>query len=214
MPGKFHYRNQAQRFDLYSFYSLITKCKIVELLDKNGHTPFDSDAMNDSVFDYAVQIYKDILDNGIVSYFDSDSFRHDSDGDGSNSWNGITRNVATARVYEPLRKWLYSQSNNGGIDDTDDEITSGFNRRYYSLPVSDSDGTIRHVNVYSFLKSHFNRWISYDSFERYKLTTNILRALQQDSDINNLFADQFLKACEEDSDLSRRAVEIYSNRLQ
>lgn len=214
MPGKFHYRNQAQRFDLYSFYSLITKCKIVELLDKNGHTPFDSDAMNDSVFDYAVQIYKDILDNGIVSYFDSDSFRHDSDGDGSNSWNGITRNVATARVYEPLRKWLYSQSNNGGIDDTDDEITSGFNRRYYSLPVSDSDGTIRHVNVYSFLKSHFNRWISYDSFERYKLTTNILRALQQDSDINNLFANQFLKACEEDSDLSRRAVEIYSNRLQ
>jgi len=214
MPGKFHYRNQAQRFDLYSFYSLITKCKIVELLDKDGHSPFDSDTMNDSVFDYAVQIYKDILDNGIVSYFDSDSFRHDSDGDGSNSWNGITRNVATARVYEPLRKWLYSQSDNGGIDNTDDEITPGFNRRYYSLPVSDSEGTIRHVNVYSFLKSHFDRWIRYDSFERYKLTTNILTALQQDSDINNLFADKFLKACEEDSDLSRRAVEMYSNRLQ
>jgi len=214
MPGKFHYRNQSQRFDLYSFYSLITKCKIVELLDKDGHTPFDSDTMNDSVYDYAVQIYKDILDNGIVSYFDSDSFRHDSDGDGSNSWNGITRNVATAKVYEPLRKWLYSQSGNGGLDNTSDEITPGFNRRYYSLPVSDSDGTIRHVNVYSFLKSHFNRWLQFDPYERHKLTTNILSVIEQDSEISSLFAQNFVRAVEEDSDLSRRMVELYSNVMQ
>ena len=214
MPGKFHYRNQSQRFDLYTFYALLTKCKIVELLDKDGHTPFDSDTMNDNVLDYALQIYKDILDNGILSYFDSDSFRHDSDGNGNNGWGGITRNSTTARVYEPLRKWLYAQSNNGGIDETEDTITSGFSRKYYTIPLSDSEGTIKHINVYSFMKRHFNRWITYDSFERYKLTANLLTTIQQDSDISNLFADQFIKACEEDSDLSRRAVEMYSNRLQ
>ena len=214
MPGKFHYKNQSQRFDLYTFYALLTKCKIVELLDKNGHTPFDSDTINNNVLDYALQIYKDILDNGIITYFDSDSFRHDSDGSGNNGWNGVTRNASTARVYEPLRKFLYSQSNNNGVDETQDIITTGFSRKYYTIPLSDSEGTVNHINVYSFMKRHLNRWLSYDSFERYKLTKNILTVMQQDSDVSNFFANQFIKACEEDSDLSRRTVEMYSNRLQ
>ena len=214
MPGKFHYRNQSQRFDLYSFYSLITKCKIVELLDKNGYAPFDSDSMNDSVFDYAIQIYKDIQDNGILSYFDSDDFRQDSDGDGNNTWGAITRNSATAKVYAPLRRWLYAQSLNGGINNDSDTITNGFTRKYYTVPVSDSDGKLRHVSIYSFLKSHFNRWITYDAYERYKLVSRVFDIVRDDSDISNKFAHQFLRAVEEDSDLARRKVEMYSNRMQ
>tara|TARA_E500000318_G_scaffold15603_2_gene16020 strand:+ start:15926 stop:19246 length:3321 start_codon:yes stop_codon:yes gene_type:complete len=214
MPGKFHYRNQSQRFDLYSFYSLITKCKIVELLDKNGYAPFDSDSMNDSVFDYAIQIYKDIQDNGILSYFDSDDFRQDSDGGGNNTWGAITRNNATAKVYAPLRRWLYVQSLNGGINNDSDTITNGFTRKYYTVPVSDSDGKLRHVSIYSFLKSHFNRWITYDAYERYKLVSRVFDIVRDDSDISNKFAHQFLRAVEEDSDLARRKVEMFSNRMQ
>ena len=214
MPGKFHYKNQTQRFDLYTFYALLTKCKIVELLDKSGYAPFDSDSMNDSVLDYAAQIYKDIIDYGFVNYFDSDNFRHDSDGAGNNAWGPVSRNSATAKVYESLRKWLYVQSNNGGINNDSDTITSGFTRKYYTVPVSDSDGLLRHVNVYSFIKSHFNRWISYDTYERYKLVSRVYDVMRDDSDISYKFAHQFLRAVEEDSDLARRKIEMYSNRLQ
>ena len=213
MPGKFNYRNGAQRFDLFTFYALLTKCKIKELLDKDGRTPFDSENMDDNTVQYAAYLYKDILDNGMVSYFDSDTFRQDSDGDNGTSF-AISNKTAAAKVYSPLRKFLYAQSNNGGINESEDTITSGFNRKYYTLPVSDSDGTIKHVNVYTFLKSHFNRWISYDTYERYKLTTRVIELIESDSDISNGFADKFLKACEEDSDLSRRAVELYSNVMQ
>ena len=57
MPGKFNYRNGAQRFDLFTFYALLTKCKIKELLDKDGRTPFDSENMDDNTVQYAAYLY-------------------------------------------------------------------------------------------------------------------------------------------------------------
>ena len=56
MSGKFTYRNQPKRFTLYSFYAKLNKTKIVELLDKDGNTPYDSDAMRNSVWEYAASL--------------------------------------------------------------------------------------------------------------------------------------------------------------
>lgn len=211
--SRFNHGNNSQRFDLYTFYARIIKGKIVELLDKDGNTPFDSDTIDNSVWDYSAQLYAEMQEVGILPYFDSENFRQDSDGSGNNNFNVISRTQAEAKVFRPLRRFLYSLDSEEGIS-SDNLITTGFSRNYYSAPMADSDGTIRHVNIYSVLKSHFNRWISYDSFERQKLTSLVIDNLNEDSDVRYRFADNFVKALEEDSDLSRRLVETYSNVLQ
>lgn len=212
--SRFNHGNNSQRFDLYTFYARIIKGKIVELLDKDGNTPFDSDTIDNSVWDYAAQLYADMQQVGILPYFDSENFRQDSDGSGNNNFNSISRTQAEAKVFRPLRRFLYSLDSEEGIDNSANTITSGFTRKYYSTPMSDSDGTLRHVNIYSILKSHFDRWIRYDSFERRKLTSLVIDNLNEDSDIRYRFGDNFCTALEEDSDLSRRVVEFYSNVLQ
>jgi len=68
--SRFNHRNNKQRFDLYSFYSLLVKCKVVELLDGQGNTPFDSDTIDQNVWNYAAYLYKDIYDTGLLSYLD------------------------------------------------------------------------------------------------------------------------------------------------
>lgn len=211
--SRFNHGNNSQRFDLYTFYARIIKGKIVELLDKDGNTPFDSDAIDNSVWDYSAQLYAEMQQVGILPYFDSENFRQDSDGSGSNNWNVISRTQAEAKVYRPLRRFLFSLDSEEGISSSN-IITPGFNRNYYTIPVSDSEGTIRHVNIYSILKSHFDRWIGYDSFERRKLTSLVIDNLNEDSDVRYRYSDNFVKSLEEDSDLSRRLVETYSNVLQ
>ena len=206
MSGKFTYRNQPKRFTLYSFYAKLNKTKIVELLDKDGNTPFDSDAMRNSVWEYAASLYKDITDIGqMVSYHDSDSI-----GPGTIP----VKDEATFIAYKGLNKSLYSLDNFYSIDNTENTITSGFERKYYTVPTSDSDGTIRHTNILSFLKSHLDRWLRYDSFERFKITSRIMDNLDVDSDLRSRYTDNFLKSVEEDSDLARRVVELYSNVMQ
>lgn len=215
MAGRKNHGNNSKRFDVNSFYAYIKKAHVSELLDKDGNTPFDSDSIDNSVWEYAAYIYQDIQDNGgKLPYQDSDSFRSDSDGSGSNNWSAISRTEAISRVYKPLRRWLYSLDSNEGIDASEDQITPGFNRKYYTLPVSDSEGTLRHVNVYTFLKSHFDRWMRFDPYERRKIASRIADNLDEDSDVRYRYADNVIIAMEEDSDLSRRVVELVSNVLQ
>ena len=206
MSGKFTYRNQPKRFSLYSFYAKLNKTKIVELLDKDGNTPYDSDAMRNSVWEYAASLYKDITDIGhTLSYHDSDNIGPDS---------VPQKNEDTFVEYNNLKKSLYSLSDLNSIDNAENTITSGFQRKYYTVPTSDSDGTIRHTNILLFLKSHLDRWLTYDSFERFKLTSRIMDNLDVDSDLRSRYTDNFLKSVEEDSDLARRVVELYSNVMQ
>lgn len=215
MSGRKNHGNNSKRFDVNSFYAYLKKAHIEELLDADGNTPFDSDTIDNSLWEYAAYLYADIQDyGGRLSYLDSETFRADSDGSGSNNWSVITRTQDIANVYKPLRRWLYSLDSDEGIDANEDQITPGFNRRYYSLPVSDSEGTLRHVNVYTFLKSHFNRWLSYDPFERRKFASRIADNLNEDSDIRYRYANQVITAIEEDSDLARRVTEQVSNVLQ
>jgi len=185
--SRFNHRNNKQRFDLYSFYSLLTKCKIIELLDHKGKTPFDSELITKSVSAYNAYITKDEQDIGnSLPYANSAS----------------------------VKQFLYSLDSVDGIDNNANNITTGFDRRYYTLPLSDSEGVLEHVNVNVFLKSHFNRWFKFDPYERYKLANRIADLLNEDSDIRNRYADQFLDVCEKDSDLSRRLTELHSNVLQ
>ena len=215
MSGRKNHGNNSKRFDVNSFYAYLKKAHVEELLDADGNTPYDSDTIDKSVWEYAAYLYKDIQDyGGRLSYFDSETFRADSDGSGTNNWTVITRTQDIANVYKPLRRWLYSLDSEEGIDANSDQITAGFNRKYYSLPVSDSEGTLRHVNIYTFLKSHFNRWLSFDPFERRKFASRVADNLTEDSDIRYRYADQVIKAIEEDSDLARRVVEQVSNVLQ
>jgi hypothetical protein len=215
MSGRKNHGNNSKRFDVNSFYAYVKKAHINELLDADGNTPFDSDSIDKSVWEYAAYLYKDIQDyGGLLSYFDSDTFRADSDGSGNNSWSVISRTNAISQVYKPLRRWLYSLDSEEGINNTMDLITNGFNRRYYTLPLSDSEGTLRHVNIYTFLKSHFDRWLRFDPYERYKIASRVLDNLNEDSDIRYRFAEQVIIALEEDSDLSRRVTELVSNVLQ
>ena len=206
MPGKFSHGNNKQRFDLFTFYALLTKCKIVNLLDHEGNTPFDSDAMRNNVWDYAAALQKDILEIGqMVSYHDSDEI-----GPGSTP----EKTESTFTDYNNLKKTLYALGNDNGLDNTKNTITTGFKRKYYTVPVSDSEGTIRHTSINLFLKLHFDRWIRFDPFERYKLASRVMDNLDADSDLRNRFAHNFIRAIEEDSDLSRRVVEVYSNVMQ
>ena len=215
MSGRKNHGNNSKRFDVNSFYAYIKKAHIEELLDADGNTPYDSDSIDRSVWEYAAYLYNDIQNyGGLLSYFDSDSFRDDSDGSGNNTWTTISRTDAVTKVYKPLKRWLYSLDSDDGINNTMDLITNGFNRRYYTLPLSDSEGTVRHVNVYTFLKSHFDRWLQFDPYERRKLTSRIIDNLDEDSDQRYLYADQIMIAMEEDSDLQRRLVELVSNVLQ
>jgi hypothetical protein len=215
MAGRKNHGNNAKRFDVNSFYSFLNKAHIRELLDNDGNTPYDSDSIDNSVWEYAAYLHKDIQDHGgRLSYFDSDSFRADSDGSGSNNWTTITRTITVRDVYKPLRMWLYSLDSDNGINNSMDTITGNFQRKYYTLPLSDSEGTLRHVNVYTFLKSHFDRWLRFDPYERRKLASRIADNLDEDSDVRYRYADNVIKALEEDSDLSRRLVEQVSNVLQ
>ena len=215
MSGRKNHRNNSKRFDVNSFYAYIKKAHVEELLDASGNTPYDSDSIDKSVWEYAAYLYKDIQNHGsILSYFDSETFRTDSDGSGNNTWTAISRTDAVSQVYKPLRRWLYSLDSDEGINNTMDLITGGFHRRYYTLPLSDSEGTLRHVNVYTFLKSHFDRWIQFDPYERRKLTSRVIDNLDEDSDQRYLYANQIMIAIEEDSDLQRRLVEQVSNVLQ
>lgn len=212
--SRFTHRNNRQRFDLYSFYALLVKCKIVELLDQQGNTPYDSDTIDQNVWNYAAYLYKDINDAGLLPYLDSDSFRSDSDGAGSTAWPAITKTEAITEAYRPLRRFLYSLDSDEGIDNTSNTITPGFNRTYYTLPLSDSEGTIKHINIYSFLKTHVDRWLQFDPYERRKLASRVIDILDEDSDVRYRYGHNFLRASEEDSDLARRMTEIYSNVLQ
>jgi len=215
MSGRKNHGNNAKRFDVNAFYANLRKAKVLELLDKDGNTPYDSDAIDNSVWEYAAYLYNDINNLGILSYFDSDSFRHDSDGSGENGFGDpITRTAAVTKVYNPLRRFLYSVDNQDGIDDSDDVITSGFRRKYYTLPMSDSEGTLRHVNIYTILKAHFNRWLKYDPYERRYIAKRVFDVLNADSDMRYDFARMTVVAFEEDSDLMRRVVEQVSNVLQ
>jgi len=215
MAGRKNHGNNSKRFDVNSFYSFLNKAHVRELLDKDGNTPYDSDSIDNSVWEYAAYLHKDIQDHGgRLSYFDSDSFRADSDGSGSNDWSTITRTVTVRDVYKPLRMWLYSLDSDDGINNSMDTVTGDFKRKYYSLPLTDSEGTLRHVNVYTFLKSHFDRWLRFDPYERRKLASRIADNLDEDSDVRYRYADNVIKALEEDSDLSRRLVEQVSNVLQ
>ena len=185
---------------------LIQRGADINKKDNEGNTPFDSDSMRSSVWEYAAALQKDIQDIGqMVSYHDSDAI-----GPGSVP----TRNESTFTDYNDLKKSLYSLNSNNGIDNTVNTITSGFERKYYTVPVSDSEGTLRHTSINLFLKLHFDRWIRFDAFERYKLTSRVMDNLDADSDLRYRFAHNFIKAIEEDSDLSRRVVELYSNVLQ
>lgn len=215
MSGRKNHGNNSKRFDVNSFYAYIKKAHIEELLDADGNTPFDSESIDKSVWDYAAYLYKDIQNyGGLLSYFDSDSFRDDSDGSGNNTWSAISKTSAVTKVYKPLKRWLYSLDSEDGINNTIDLITGGFNRRYYTLPLSDSEGTVRHVNIYTFLKSHFDRWLQFDPYERKKLSSRIIDNLEEDSDQRYQYANQIIRAVEEDSDLQRRLVELISNVLQ
>jgi len=215
MSGRKNHGNNSKRFDVNSFYAYIKKAHIEELLDADGNTPFDSESIDKSVWDYAAYLYKDIQNyGGLLSYFDSDSFRDDSDGSGNNTWSAISKTNAVTKVYKPLKRWLYSLDSEDGINNTIDLITGGFNRRYYTLPLSDSEGTVRHVNIYTFLKSHFDRWLQFDPYERKKLSSRIIDNLEEDSDQRYQYANQIIRAVEEDSDLQRRLVELISNVLQ
>ena len=90
MTGRKNHGNNAKRFDVNSFYSFLNKAHIRELLDNDGNTPYDSDSIDNSVWEYAAYLHKDIQDHGgRLSYFDSDSFRADSDGSGSNNWTAL-----------------------------------------------------------------------------------------------------------------------------
>lgn len=215
MSGRKNHGNNSKRFDVNSFYAYIKKAHIEELLDASGNTPYDSDSIDKSVWEYAAYLYKDIQNyGGLLSYFDSETFRADSDGSGNTTWTPITRTDAVTQVYKPLRRWLYSLDSDEGINNTMDLITGGFHRRYYTLPLSDSEGTLRHVNVYTFLKSHFDRWLQFDPYERRKLSSRLIDNLEEDSDQRYLYANQIMIAMEEDSDLQRRLVELVSNVLQ
>ena len=214
MSGRKSHGNNSKRFDVNSFYAFMKKAHIEELLDKDGNTPYDSDSINNSVWEYAAYLYKDIQDVGGLPYFDSETFRADSDGSGNHNFTAISRTDAVSQVYKPLRRFLYSLDSEEGINNTVNLITSGFTRKYYTLPLSDSEGTLRHVNIYTFLKSHFNRWLSFDPYERRKLSSRIMDNLNEDSDLRFRYADQVLKSMEEDSDLARRMVELVSNVLQ
>ena len=212
--SRFNHRNNKQRFDLYSFYSLLVKCKVVELLDGQGNTPFDSDTIDQNVWNYAAYLYKDISDAGLLSYLDSDSFRSDSDGQGTTTWPSISKTAAITEAYRPLRRFMYSLDSDEGINNTANTITPGFVRKYYTLPLSDSEGSLRHVNIYSFLKTHVDRWLQFDPYERRKLVSRIIDNMSEDSDVRYRYSHNFLRASEEDSDLARRLTEIYSNVLQ
>ena len=212
--SRFTHRNNRQRFDLYSFYALLVKCKIEELLDQEGNTPFDSDTIDQNVWNYAAYLYKDISDVGLLPYLDSDSLRSDSDGAGSTAWPAITKTDAITEAYKPLRRFLCSLDSDEGINNISNTITSGFNRTYYTLPLSDSEGTIKHINIYAFLKTHVDRWLQFDPYERRKLASRIIDNLAEDSDVRYRYSHNFLRASEEDSDLARRLTEIYSNVLQ
>ena len=212
--SRFNHRNNKQRFDLYSFYSLLVKCKVVELLDGQGNTPFDSDTIDQNVWNYAAYLYKDISDAGLLSYLDSDSFRSDSDGQGTTTWPSISKTAAITEAYRPLRRFMYSLDSDEGINNTANTITPGFVRKYYTLPLSDSEGSLRHVNIYSFLKTHVDRWLQFDPYERRKLASRIIDNMSEDSDVRYRYSHNFLRASEEDSDLARRLTEIYSNVLQ
>ena len=215
MAGRKNHGNNSKRFDVNSFYAYIKKAHVSELLDKDGNTPFDSDSIDNSVWEYAAYIYKDIQDyGGRLSYHDSESFRSDSDGSGSNNWSAISRTAAISQVYKPLRRWLYSLDSDEGINASEDQISSGFNRKYYTVPLTDSEGTLRHVNIYTFLKSHFDRWMRFDPYERRKIASRVADNLDEDSDVRYRYADNVIIAMEEDSDLSRRVVELVSNVLQ
>ena len=214
MSGRKSHGNNSKRFDVNSFYAFMKKAHIEELLDKDGNTPYDSDSINNSVWEYAAYLYKDIQDVGGLPYFDSETFRADSDASCNHNFTAISRTDAVSQVYKPLRRFLYSLDSEEGINNTVNLITSGFTRKYYTLPLSDSEGTLRHVNIYTFLKSHFNRWLSFDPYERRKLSSRIMDNLNEDSDLRFRYADQVLKSMEEDSDLARRMVELVSNVLQ
>lgn len=210
MSGRKNHGNNSKRFDVNSFYAYIKKAHVEELLDKDGNTPYDSESIDRSVWEYAAYLYKDIVDyGGKLSYMDSDAISGST-----NTWGPITKDSDTTALYQPLRRFLYSLDANQGIDATADQITSGFNRRYYTVPLSDSEGTLRHVNVYTFLKSHFDRWMRFDPYERRKIASRIADNLDEDSDVRYRYADNVIIAMEEDSDLSRRLVELISNVLQ
>jgi hypothetical protein len=184
---RFNPKHNKKRFDLYSFYSLLAKCKITELLDHRGKTPFDSELINKCVAAYNAYVSKDVQNIGnSLPYANSAS----------------------------VKQFLYSLDSVDGIDNITNNITTGFDRKYYTLPLSDSEGVLEHTNVYTFLKSHFDRWLKFDPYERYKLSSRIADLLNEDSDIRNRYGDQFLIACEKDSDLSRRLTELHSNVLQ
>ena len=147
MSGRKSHGNNSKRFDVNSFYAFMKKAHIEELLDKDGNTPYDSDSINNSVWEYAAYLYKDIQDVGGLPYFDSETFRADSDGSGNHNFTAISRTAAVSQVYKPLRRFLYSLDSEEGINNTVNLITSGFTRKYYTLPLSDSEGTLRHVNI-------------------------------------------------------------------
>ena len=185
--SRFDHRNNKKRFDLYSFYALLVKCKIVELLDQSGKTPFDSESIDKNVSVYNAYVTQDAVDlGGALPYANNAS----------------------------VRQFLYSLDAQDGINNSENIITPGFNRTYYTLPLSDSEGTIEHTSVYAFLKSHFDRWLKYDPYERRKIASRIIDTLDVDSDLRYRYGDNFLIACEEDSDLSRRITEVFSNVMQ
>ena len=210
MSGRKNHGNNSKRFDVNSFYAYIKKAHIEQLLDKDGNTPFDSDSIDQSVWEYAAYLYQDIVNyGGKLPYMDSDSISGSS-----NTWSGVTRDSDTTNLYKPLRRWLYSLDSKEGIDASSDQITPGFNRRYYTLPLSDSEGTVRHVNIYTFLKSHLDRWLQFDPYERRKIASRVADNLDEDSDVRYRYADNVIIGIEEDSDLARRMTEIISNVLQ
>ena len=210
MSGRKNHGNNSKRFDVNSFYAYIKKAHIEQLLDKDGNTPFDSDSIDQSVWEYAAYLYQDIVNyGGKLPYMDSDSISGSS-----NTWSGVTRDSDTTSLYKPLRRWLYSLDSEEGIDASSDQITPGFNRRYYTLPLSDSEGTVRHVNIYTFLKSHLDRWLQFDPYERRKIASRVADNLDEDSDVRYRYADNVIIGIEEDSDLARRMTEIISNVLQ
>ena len=210
MSGRKNHGNNSKRFDVNSFYAYIKKAHIEQLLDKDGNTPFDSDSIDQSVWEYAAYLYQDIVNyGGKLPYMDSDSISGSS-----NTWSGVTRDSDTTNLYKPLRRWLYSLDSEEGIDASSDQITPGFNRRYYTLPLSDSEGTVRHVNIYTFLKSHLDRWLQFDPYERRKIASRVADNLDEDSDVRYRYADNVIIGIEEDSDLARRMTEIISNVLQ
>ena len=87
MSGRKNHGNNSKRFDVNSSYAYIKKAHIEQLLDKDGNTPFDSDSIDQSVWEYAAYLYQDIVNyGGKLPYMDSDSISGSS-----NTWSGVTR---------------------------------------------------------------------------------------------------------------------------